>query len=189
MTNYCIPNTKKNQYVDDTLFLAAYKNLSTANQPQKYKLNVHSLISKKMLQLKASKTEFVLLSEHANPGNLRMSIKGGEETIRASIFLKNLGASWVCDITFHLQIKATIRCRLFYPNLAPNQKKLSLNKATSTFKTPVLNQSEHPIFLFTGLFKIQINSLDRQIICVIKTVFCSKKIEGSSHLRRKHQIM
>ena len=45
------------------------------------------------MQLNALKTELVSFSKHANPGNLKMWIKVGEETVHAGTSLKYLGKS------------------------------------------------------------------------------------------------
>ena len=90
MTNYCNPNTEIIQYADDKLIFPADKNPSTASTEKETQIErPSSYLEKNKLQLNALKTESVIFSKHANPGNLKISIKV-EETIHASKFMKYL---------------------------------------------------------------------------------------------------
>ena len=95
-----------------------------------------------------------------------------------------------CDMSFQWQIKTTLRNMAFSIRTL-HQIRKSLPSATRLvfFKTVILSHLEYPIFLFMGLSKAQINSLDRQVTRGVKSAFFRRKIEKSSDLKTKHQIM
>ena len=190
MTNNCNSNTEVIQYADDTLIFAADKNPAIASGAIATQIErLRSYFEKNNLQLNVLKTEFVIFSKHANPGNFILSINI-DETIHASKSMKDLGISMDFDMSIQSRIKTTFRkkatsIRTFHQiqMSRPSKTRLVL------LKTLVLSQLEYRILLFTGLSKTQINSLDKQINWGIQTAFFRKKIESLSDLKAKHQIM
>ena len=169
--NFYNPNTETIQYADETLIFAADKNLSTASEVIETQIErLYSYFGEKNMQLKALKTEFVLFSKHANLGNLKMPIKVEEETIHANKSINYLGKNIDCAKSFQSQIK-TMVSKMATSIRDSHQIRKSLPSTTRLvlFKTLVIIQLEGPIFLFTGFFKTQINSLDKQINWGIKT--------------------
>ena len=139
------------------------------------------------MQLIALKTQVVILSKHANPGNLKLSIEVGEKTIHSSISMKYLGLSMNCNRSFQSQTKTMLRS-MATPLRNLHQKRRNFPSITRLvlFKALVLSQLQNHILFFTGLSKRLINSLDRQIDWGIKTAFFARK-NYKGHLTWKHK--
>ena len=178
---------EKIQSADNTLTFSADKKRSTASpaiKRQIERLTSTSYFEKIKLQLKALKTELVTFSQHANPGNREMSIKVREQKIHASKSVEY----W--DMSCQTQIKATLRnMATFIRNLHQIRNNFPSTTRLLLFKTLVINQLEHPIFMFTDLSKTQINYMDKLNNWGNKTVFFCKKWEMSSDLKTKRQIL
>ena len=163
MTNYGTPNTEIIQYANNTLIFAADKNPSTATEVIETQIErLCSYFEQNKLQLNALKTEFVILSKHASPGNLKLSINLGEKTIHASKYMKWLRKSMDCDMSFQLQIKTTLRNMvLSIPTLHQIRKSLRSKTRILLFKTLVLCQLEFPAseLKFAMIYKSSIGYL------------------------------
>ena len=103
------PNTEILQYAEDTLIFAADNIPSTTREIIETQIERLCNVGKNKLQLIALKAEFVLFSKHANPGNLKMSIKVGEERIYASKSMEYLRKSMECDMSSQSQNKTMLK--------------------------------------------------------------------------------
>ena len=147
MTNYCNLNTEIFQYAVDRLIFTGDKNHSNAKEATETQIErLYSFLQKNELQLNALKTKFLKFSKDGNPGNLKMSIKVGEDTIQAGTSMKYMGIGLDCDLSFQSQIKTTIS------NMAPSfrtlhqiKKCLPSTTLILLFKTLVLGQMEYLI--------------------------------------------
>ena len=143
-------------------FLQPIKTLPLQAEPLKHKSNICAFISKKNLQLNVLKTEFLILSEHANFRNFKMSIKVGGKTIHASKSMKDLGISMDFDMSFQLQINATLRnLANSFRTLHQVRKSCPSKTQLVLLKTLILSHLEYRVLFYTSCFKTQIKSLDR----------------------------